>query len=139
MRHGAALAVVAAVNPMCGCLVYGRRGRASYVPSYLVWPASASVVSGGGPSRSQLLQRYQFAARLAPHLRTLVGSAPEGSRLLLCGALKDLRAIVNPLSEEVHQPIEVLDEPTDGLSAEAASLAPSPAAWQLAWTVACQP
>ncbi len=137
MQYQAALAVVASLQPTCGCLGYSRRGHASHVASYLVWPESAPSTGEGLTLKAKLLQRYRFAASLAPHFRALVATAPVSGRIVVCGALSNLRAAIEPLVEELNQEIDVLDRAVAGLRILPAELqTPSLAAWQMVWTVA---
>jgi hypothetical protein len=138
MQHGATLAVVAALHDTGACLSFSRRGHASHVASYLVWPVLTAAESPSSSPKARLLKRYQFAALLAPHLTALTRPAPAGSRVLVCGSLEHLRDKVAPLAEEIGREIEVLDEADGGLAEAPASLSDDPAAWQLVWAAAAE-
>jgi hypothetical protein len=139
MQHGAPLAVVVGLHDSGGCFGFSRRGHASHVASYLVWPPSAAAASTAASPKARLLKRYQFAALLAPHLTALARTAPAGSRVLMCGSLEGLREKIGPLIEELDREIEVLDEAAGGLAeAPSSTLTQGPAAWRLVWAAASE-
>ena len=82
----------------------------------------------------RLLEWFQLASRLAPHLREWLSAHPAAI-VAVCGALPDLRPRMVPLVEELDREIEVLDAGLPGPVGEV----PEAAALQLAWAVATRP
>lgn len=99
--------------------------------TYLQWTPEAPAAT----ESARLLARYQFAARLAPHLRVF---ARQGAamRLVVCGRFPDLRSAMVPIVEELDREVDVLDA---GLVGESSSTEAEPdetCGRQLAWAVA---
>jgi len=122
-------ACVLLLQPTVACLavVEGERVHASYVS----WVPDAAAV---GESQ-RLLGRYQFAARLMPHLIAWAGRAPE-ARMAVCGRFPDLRSAMVPIVEELDREVDVLDASLVGQAADGAADPSEVSARQLAWVLA---
>lgn len=126
--HGWTSACLAVLHDGAACLVTsddaGTRSR------YLSWARTAEPAGEQG----RLLERFQLASRLAPHLREWLAAHPADV-VAVCGALPDLRPRMVPLVEELDREIEVLDAGLPGVGGDV----PEAAALQLAWAVATRP
>jgi hypothetical protein len=133
--HGAAADVAASHGWCSACLAVLHDGAACLVTiddvgtqaRYLSWARAAAP----SDEHARLLQRFQLASRLAPHLRDWLTEHPAAV-VAVCGALPDLRSRMVPLVEELDREIEVLDAGLPGAAGEV----PEAAALQLAWAVA---
>lgn len=122
-------ACVLLLQPTAACLavVEGESVQASY----LSWVPDPAAV---GESQ-RLLGRYQFAARLMPHLIAWAGRAPD-ARMAVCGRFPDLRSAMVPIVEELDREVDVLDASLLGQSADDAADPSEVSARQLAWALA---
>lgn len=136
--HEAAALVAASHGWTSSCLVVLHDGAACLVTSdetgtrarYLSWARSPEPVD----EQRRILERFQLASRLAPHLREWLAAQPAAV-VAVCGALPDLRPRMVPLVEELDREIDVLDVGLPGTVGEVAEAA----ALQLTWAVATRP
>ena len=131
-RAGWASACVVVIEATMVCVSTVEEGRVD--ASYLTW----SVEAPGETETSRLLARYQFAARLVPHLHAAAGRVPQAP-VAVCGRLPDLRSAMVPIMEEFDREVEVLDAALVGpASADQPSVVGPDqiCEWQLAWSVA---
>lgn len=123
--HGWPAACLAVLHDGAACLVTvdeaGTRAR------YLSWSRTPEPRDEPG----RLLQRFQLASRLAPHLREWLAAHPAPV-VAVCGTLPDLRPRMVPLVEELDREIEVLDAGLPGATGDVTDAA----ALQLSWAVA---
>lgn len=119
-------ALVIVLEPEMACLALANsRG---VVASYLAWEPLPVVEN----ETARLLARYQFAARLVPHLR---GFAADAERIAVCGAFRHVRSAIVPVVEELDREVDVLDAELVGDVGE--PVEPGEASGkQLAWAVA---
>lgn len=131
MQHGARLAVTLAFHADGGCVALAHHGHSGPRPAYLRWDAVWCLATAGS---GNTLDRYEFAAAFAPHVRQLIQGLPPGPvPILACGSMPNLRTAMAPFSEEFGRYVQVLDHPWPGmLDAEAGTIPTEPAVWQLA-------
>ncbi len=99
--------------------------------AYLAW-APTSAVRGDA---DRLLARYQLAARMMPHLRRWLASAPD-AHVAVCGDFPDLRSAMVPIVEELDREVDVLDAALVGQAWDDRAEPNEIAGRQLAWAVA---
>lgn len=124
-------ACVLVIEPGAACVVLVEAG-AAVAASYLAW----SPESVDASEATRLLARYQFAARLVPHLREFTGQA-EAARLVVCGRFPDLRSAMVPIVEELDRELDVLDAALIGRPVAEGIGPDETCGQQLAWVVAC--
>ena len=122
-------ASVMILEPTSACLAIA--DGTEVVGAYLHWPELPVAETDA----ARLLARYQFAARLVPHLRGWAANG-AGTAMAVCGRFPDLRASMVPIVEELDREVEVLDADWLGLSVREAGDPAEVAGSQLAWAVA---
>jgi len=128
-----ACVVIAHAGMTCAAVVTGGHVRARYLSSAVPPTVFDSVAAG-------FIARYQHIAMLAPHIRDIGGASPQ-MRLLVCGHLPGLRAVMVPLVEELDHEIDVLDADIPSAFPHALEAADPDeiAGAQLAWALASTP
>lgn len=122
-------ASVLVLEPTAACLAVADGTEVAAV--YLSWPELPTAETDA----SRLLARYQFAARLVPHLRGWAANG-VGSTMAVCGRFPDLRSAMVPIVEELDREVEVLDAELLGLTEREVAEPADVAGRQLAWAVA---
>lgn len=122
-------ACVLIMEPAAACVALVDGGAVT--ATYLTWLPIASTEN----ETVRLLARYQFAARLAPHLRDAVGPA-DSLRMAVCGRFPDLRSAMVPIVEELDREVDVLDAALLGQTGTADAGPDETCGAQLAWAVA---
>ena len=123
-----ACVIVMAPSMACAVVIDGGGVQASYV----TWTSTPDA----GTESQRLLARYQFAARLVPHVRVAANQVPSAP-VAVCGRYPDLRSAMVPMVEEFDRELEVLDGALVGLVSDATLADPDDVCGQqLAWSVA---
>lgn len=122
-------ACVLMMEPTAACVaVIAPQGAEA---TYLHW----SPLTPAATESARLLDRYQFAARLAPHLGVFAVQG-RAMRVVVCGRFPDLRSAMVPIVEELDREVDVLDAGLVG-DAEPADADPDEICGrQLAWAAA---
>lgn len=124
-------ACVLVMEPGAACVVLVEASVA-VATSYLAWSSALP----DEPEATRLLARYQFAARLVPHLRDFSGQA-DAARLVVCGRFPDLRSAMVPIVEELDRELDVLDAALIGRPVADGGGPDETCGQQLAWAVSC--